>query len=71
MFHVPFQEDSKVYSSIRYLDEFFEQQLAKWLPQYSGVSNNATNIVADEPDMYSGTSAKRIRTEDDDVAIVN
>lgn len=61
------QEDSKVYANIRYLDEFFEQQLAKWLPQYSGPSNNSTNManIAEEHDMYSGTSAKRIRTEED------
>lgn len=65
------QEDSKTYSSIRYLDEFFEQQLTKWLPQYCGASNNTTNLVnvAEEHDLYSGTSAKRIRT-DEDVSIV-
>lgn len=57
-----------MYANIRYLDEFFEQQLAKWLPQYSGTGNNSTNI-ADESDIYTGSSAKRIRT-DDDVSIV-
>lgn len=29
------QEESKIYSSARYLEKFFDEQLAKWLPQYS------------------------------------
>lgn len=69
---LPLQEDSKVYANIHYLDGFFEQQLGKWLPQYSGASNNnSTNMgnIADEPDIYSGTSAKRMRT-DEDVSLV-
>lgn len=53
-----FQEDSKVYGHSRYLEQFFEQQLLKWLPQYTtsspaGVEESFTN------------AAKRSRADDD------
>lgn len=38
------QEDSKVFGHARYLEQFFEQQLSKWLPQYS--SNNGMGAAA-------------------------
>ncbi|CAD7092367.1 unnamed protein product [Hermetia illucens] len=33
-----FQEDSKTYSHARYLEQFFEEQLGKWLPKYAVVN---------------------------------
>jgi len=30
------QEDTKTYSNAKYLENFFEEQLAKWLPQFEG-----------------------------------
>lgn len=34
------QEDSKTYSNAKYLENFFEEQLAKWLPNFGGKSSN-------------------------------
>ncbi|XP_002096441.3 transcription intermediary factor 1-alpha isoform X1 [Drosophila yakuba] len=31
-----YQEDTKTYSNAKYLENFFEEQLAKWLPQFEG-----------------------------------
>lgn len=39
------QEDSKVFGHARYLDQFFEQQLRKWLPQYTLGLTMATNAA--------------------------
>lgn len=30
------QEDTKTYSNAKYLENFFEEQLAKWLPHFEG-----------------------------------
>ncbi|KNC27055.1 hypothetical protein FF38_10786 [Lucilia cuprina] len=38
-----YQEDSKTYTNAKYLENFFEEQLAKWLPSYANKSINANN----------------------------
>ncbi|XP_051863941.1 E3 ubiquitin-protein ligase TRIM33 isoform X2 [Drosophila albomicans] len=49
-----FYQDSKTYSNAKYLENFFEEQLAKWLPNFGGklggsgasTSSNSPNLVA-------------------------
>lgn len=61
------QEDSKVFGHARYLDQFFEQQLRKWLPQYTlgltmGASVSGAANNADETTSFTSGSAKRPRS---------
>lgn len=46
------QEDSKTFTNAKYLENFFEEQLAKWLPSYANKSintNNANSILNSGP----------------------
>lgn len=40
------QEDSKTYSNAKYLENFFEEQLAKWLPNFGGKGSNGAGSGA-------------------------
>ncbi|KAM7363168.1 tripartite motif-containing protein bonus isoform 6-T6 [Cochliomyia hominivorax] len=42
-YQVSNMEDSKTYTNAKYLENFFEEQLAKWLPSYANKSINANN----------------------------
>lgn len=60
------QEDSKVFGHARYLDQFFEQQLRKWLPQYTlGLTMAAATAETSDGGAHDASftsSAKRPRT---------
>lgn len=56
------QEDSKTYSNAKYLENFFEEQLAKWLPNFGskgssgGNSNGASNSSSNSPNLLAAAA---------------
>eukprot|EP00099_Drosophila_melanogaster_P003761 NP_001163665.1 bonus, isoform B [Drosophila melanogaster] len=44
-----YQEDTKTYSNAKYLENFFEEQLAKWLPQFEGTKPQGKRNTSNSP----------------------
>ncbi|XP_017048788.1 transcription intermediary factor 1-alpha isoform X3 [Drosophila ficusphila] len=44
-----YQEDTKTYSNAKYLENFFEEQLAKWLPQFEGSKQLGKGSTSNSP----------------------
>ncbi|XP_052841905.1 transcription intermediary factor 1-alpha isoform X6 [Drosophila gunungcola] len=44
-----YQEDTKTYSNAKYLENFFEEQLAKWLPQFEGSKHLGKGSTSNSP----------------------
>ncbi|XP_017048791.1 transcription intermediary factor 1-alpha isoform X5 [Drosophila ficusphila] len=44
-----FYQDTKTYSNAKYLENFFEEQLAKWLPQFEGSKQLGKGSTSNSP----------------------
>lgn len=56
-FFVCLQEDSKIYKNAQFLERFFDEQLAKLLPDHVPKKNGTNGSIR-------GPESKRIRIED-------
>ncbi|XP_058974109.1 E3 ubiquitin-protein ligase TRIM33 isoform X1 [Musca domestica] len=57
-YQVSNMEDSKTYTNAKYLENFFEEQLHKWLPSYANKNhnNNNSNVLLTNPLTNGGGS---------------